>query len=158
MADLKRGSRKMSTQLSFLPKIDRKATQKRVEGALETARIYKQIGFERREISNTPSYEPRFHGPTNKTSDPAAECAVWNVNEEERIRMLTERVERALNRLSPTQREIIRRRYLEHEDALDYIICGELGLSKRTYEREKARAFYLLALMLRLEVVEKESA
>lgn len=148
----------MSTQMSFLPKIDRKETQRRVEEALETARIYSQIGFVRREIGSTPSYEPRFHGQTNKTSDPAAECAIWNANEEERIRMLTDRVEQALNRLSPTQREIIRRRYLEHEDALDYIISGEMGLSKRTYEREKARAFYLLALMLRLEVVEKESA
>jgi len=43
--------------MSFLPKIDRKATQKRVEEALETARIYKQIGFVRREMKNTPAYE-----------------------------------------------------------------------------------------------------
>jgi len=148
----------MSTQLSFLPKIDRKETQRRVEEALETARIYKQIGFVRREISNTPNYEPRYHGQTNKTSAPAEECAIWNADQEERLQSLTDRVDRALNRLSSTQREIIRRRYLESEDALDYLICGELGLSKRTYEREKARAFYLLALMLKLEVIESESA
>lgn len=148
----------MSTQISFLPKIDRKETQKRVEEALETARIYKQIGFVRRELSNTPSYEPRFHGQTNKTSAPAEECATWNVEQEERIRTLTERVERSVSKLSAKQREIIRKRYLESEDGVDYVICGELNMSKRTYEREKSRAFYMLALMLRLEVVEKESA
>jgi len=146
----------MSVQMTFLPKIDRKATQKNVEKVLETVRIYKQIGFVRREMSNTPSYELRFHGQTNKINDPAAECAIWNVDQEEKLRTLAEKVDRALNRLSPTQREIIRRRYLESEGALDYLICGEMGLSKRTYEREKARAFYLMALMLRLEVIEEE--
>ncbi|MGF9822635.1 ArpU family phage packaging/lysis transcriptional regulator [Brevibacillus agri] len=148
----------MSTQMSFLPKIDRKETQRRVEETLETARVYNQIGFVRREIGSTPSYEPRFHGQTNKTSAPAEACATWNVDQEERIKTLTERVEWAVSRLSTKQREIIRKRYLESEDAVDYVICGELNMSKRTYEREKARAFYMLALMLRLEVIEQESA
>lgn len=149
----------MSTQqISFLPKIDRKETQRRVEEALETARIYKQIGFVRREISNTPSYEPRFHGQTNKTNAPAEECATWNVDEEERVKKLTERVEWAVSRLSAKQRKIIQKCYLESEDALDYVVCGELNMSKRTFEREKPRAVYMMALMLKLEVVEQESA
>nr|WP_052520308.1 hypothetical protein [Aneurinibacillus migulanus] len=63
-------------QMSFLPKIDRKAAQNRVEEALKTARIYKQIGFVRREMKNTSAYEARYHGTTNKT-DTAADCAVW---------------------------------------------------------------------------------
>ncbi|MGG1443324.1 hypothetical protein [Brevibacillus laterosporus] len=54
----------MSKQISFLPEIDRKATQKKIEQYLEDTRIYKQIGFVRREIVNTPSYEPRLHGQT----------------------------------------------------------------------------------------------
>lgn len=143
----------MSTQMSFLPKIDRKETQRRVEEALETARIYKQIGFVRREISNTPNYEPRFHGQTNKTSAPAEECATWNVDHEERIKSLTERVEWAVSRLPAKLRRIIQKRYLESEDALDYVVCSELNMSKRTYEREKPRAIYMMAFMLRLEVV-----
>ncbi|ERI08059.1 hypothetical protein [Aneurinibacillus aneurinilyticus] len=65
--------------MSFLPKIDRRATQKRVEEALETARIYKQIGFVRREMKNTSVYEARYHDATNKTIDAAADRAVWNV-------------------------------------------------------------------------------
>lgn len=143
----------MSTQISFLPKIDRKETQRRVEEALETARIYKQIGFVRREISNTPSYDPRFHGQTNKTSAPVEECATWNVEQEERIKSLVEQVEWAVSRLSVKQRGIITKRYLESEDALDYVICSELNMSQRTYEREKPRAIYMLAFMLRLEVI-----
>ena len=143
----------MSTQMSFLPKIDRKETQRRVEEALETARIYNQIGFVRREISNTPSYEPRLHGQTNKTSAPAEDCATWNVDQEERIRILTERVEWAVTRLPSKLKRIIQKRYLETEDALDYVVCTELNMSQRTYEREKPRAIYLLAFMLKLEVV-----
>lgn len=80
-------------QILFLPKIDRKAIQKRVEEALETARIYKQIGFVRREMKNTLAYEPRYHGPTNKTTDMAAECAVWNVDKEREIEALSGRRE-----------------------------------------------------------------
>lgn len=148
----------MKDQMSFLPKINRKETQRRVESALETARLYKQIGFVRREISNTPSYEPRFHGQTNKTSSPAADCATWNVDQEERIKKLTDSVEWAVSRLSPKQREIINKRYLESGDALDYVVCTELNMSQRTYEREKPRAIYMLAFMLRLEVISDDAA
>ncbi|MCP1355505.1 ArpU family phage packaging/lysis transcriptional regulator [Aneurinibacillus migulanus] len=139
-------------QMSFLPKIDRRATQKRVEEALETARIYKQIGFVRREMKNTPAYEARYHGAANKTTDAVADCAAWNVDKEEEIRTLTERIERAVSRLGKKEREIIQLRYLEDE-SFDYIVAGEIGLSERTYTRMKARAFYKLAFMLRLEVL-----
>lgn len=149
----------MNKQLSFLPEIDRKATQKRVEDMLDTVRVYKQIGFVRREIKNTPSYDPRFHGATNLTTDQVGDNASWNVDAEQRIKEITERVDKAISRLSKKEREIIIKRYLEEEDAYDYIICGEIGMSKRSYERTKARAFYKLAFMLRLEVmVETESA
>ncbi len=74
----------MNTQLSFLPEIDRRATQRNVEQALETARVYRQIGFVRREMAKTPSYEERFHGNTNKTSDSAADFAIWNVDKEKK--------------------------------------------------------------------------
>jgi ArpU family phage transcriptional regulator len=144
-------------QMSFLPKIDRKAMQKRVEEALKTARIYKQIGFVRREIQTTPNYEPRYHGQTNKIGKPVEECAVWNVEREREIRELTERVEKAVSRLSKKEEEIIRKRYLENE-SFDYIVAGEVGLSERTYTRIKARAFYKLAFMLKLEVVIEETA
>ncbi|MED0676595.1 ArpU family phage packaging/lysis transcriptional regulator [Aneurinibacillus thermoaerophilus] len=129
-------------QLSFLPKINRRATQRRVEEALKTARIYRQIGFVCREIEMTPAYEARYHGATNKTSDQVAEFATWNVDEEERVRRLTVRVERAVKRLPKRQRQIIEKRYLEDEDVFDYIVCTELGMSESTYGRQKAKAVY----------------
>ncbi|MED0676735.1 ArpU family phage packaging/lysis transcriptional regulator [Aneurinibacillus thermoaerophilus] len=113
------------------------------------------IGFVRREIGMTPAYEAWYHGATNKTSDQVAECATWNVDEEERIRQLTERVEWAVSRLSKKEEEIIRKRYLEDE-SFDYIVAGEVGLSERTYTRVKARAFYKLAFMLKLEVLAED--
>ncbi|MCR8939400.1 hypothetical protein O0555_18990 [Brevibacillus laterosporus] len=48
---------------------------------------------------NTPSYEPRLHGQTNKTSDPVANCAAWNVDQEQEVKRLSERVEWAVSRL-----------------------------------------------------------
>ena len=47
----------MTKQLSFLPKIDRATTQEKVEGILESVRIYKQFGMMRKEMKVTPSYE-----------------------------------------------------------------------------------------------------
>ena len=43
----------------FLTKIDRAATQGKVEGILESVRIYKQFGMMRKEMKVTPSYERR---------------------------------------------------------------------------------------------------
>ncbi|MEZ2658415.1 ArpU family phage packaging/lysis transcriptional regulator [Aneurinibacillus aneurinilyticus] len=138
-------------QMSFLSKIDRKATQKRVE-----ARIYKQSGFVRREMKNTPTYKARYHGARNKTTD-TADCAVWNVNKEEETQVLTERVERAVGWLSRKEKEIIQLRYLEYR-SFNYIVAGEVGLSERTYTRMKARVFYKLVFMLKLEIIVKETA
>ncbi|MED0681078.1 ArpU family phage packaging/lysis transcriptional regulator [Aneurinibacillus thermoaerophilus] len=140
-------------QMSFLPKINRKATQDRVEHALETARVYKRIGFVRREVKNTPSYEARYHGATNLTTDQVGDNASWNVDKEEEIKRLTERVEKAVKQLPKRQRQIIEKRYLEDEDVFDYIVCTELGMSESTYGRQKAKAVYKLAFMLNLEVL-----
>lgn len=71
--------------------------------------------------------------------------------------MLTECVERAVKRLPKRQRQIIEKRYLEDEDAFDYIVCTELGMSESTYGRQKAKAVYRLAFMLNLEVLAEET-
>ncbi|WP_339063582.1 ArpU family phage packaging/lysis transcriptional regulator [Tepidibacillus marianensis] len=143
----------MDKQLFYLPEIDREATRKAVEGVLETARLYKQIGFVRRDMKNTPSYAPRFHGNTYAIGKPAEDVAVWNSDNEKRIVETSERVERAVNRLSKKEKEIVIKRYLEDDEAYDYLICHELGMSERSYRRVKARAMYKLAFMLKLEVM-----
>lgn len=147
----------MTQQISFLPEIDRKETQKKVEEVLESIRIYKQIGFIRREMKTTPAYTPRYHGQTYDVGSPAEDTALWNVEHEQEIENLEMNLDRALLRLSRIEREVIQKRYLEEEGSYDYIVHDELGMSARTYGRVKSRAFYKLAFMLRLEVVKSDA-
>lgn len=142
-------------QLAFqLPEIDRTETRRRVEEALETARLYKERGFVRREIKSTPSYEPRFHGATNAISKPVEDIATWNVDTEQRIKQTTEAVEKAISRLRNRERIVILKRYFEADpDELDSLVCHECMMSERTFGRIKARAIYNLAFMLELEVM-----
>ncbi|PGC90412.1 ArpU family phage packaging/lysis transcriptional regulator [Bacillus toyonensis] len=153
----------MTKQLSFLPKIDRAATQEKVEGILESVRIYKQFGMMRKEMKITPSYEMREHGPAYAVGKPLENVAISNIQQskrEEWLEKMAFRVEQALSRFGNStagknQRDIIVKRYLE-EDVCDYMVYNEIGMSERTYRRVKARAFYKLAFALRLEVYETE--
>lgn len=143
-------------QLSFPWEIDREATRKAVEEHLETARIYKQVGFMRREMKTAPSYEPRFHGATNAISKPAEDIGTWNVDTDERMKETQERVDRAVGRLGRLERQIIQQRYLEDDEVFDYNVFSDLHLSERKYYRVKSNAIYKLAFALRLEVYAEE--
>ncbi|PHC36763.1 ArpU family transcriptional regulator [Bacillus toyonensis] len=154
----------MTIQLSFLPKIDRVTTQKKLEGVLENVRLYRQFGMMREEMKVTPSYEIRYHGPTNDVGKPLEDVAMANIQQSEReewIKKMSFRIDQFLNRLGNSnagriQRDIISKRYLEEEDVCDYMIYNEIGMTERTYRRWKSRAFYNLAFALRLEVYETE--
>ncbi|MGH1092480.1 ArpU family phage packaging/lysis transcriptional regulator [Bacillus mycoides] len=154
----------MTKQLSFLPKIDRAATQEKLEGVLESVRIYRQFGMIRKEMKVTPSYEVRYHGPTYDVGKPLEDVAMANIQQSEReewIENISFRIDQFLSRLGngragKDQRNIIIKRYLEDEDVCDYMVYNEIGMSERTYRRVKARAFYKLAFALRLEVYETE--
>ncbi|HDR7356474.1 ArpU family phage transcriptional regulator [Bacillus cereus] len=151
-------------QLTFLSKIDRTATQEKLEGLLEEVRIYKQFGMVREEMKVTPSYEVRYHGPTNIVGNPLEDVALENIKRSEReqyLKSMSFRIEQFLSRLGngragKIQRDIINKRYLEEEDICDYMIYNEIGMAERTYRRWKSRAFYNLAFALRLEVYEVE--
>lgn len=154
----------MTKQLSFLPKIDRTATQEKLEGVLESVRIYRQFGMIRKEMKVTPSYEVREHGPTHAVGKPLEDVAIANLQQSEReewLELISFRIDQFLNRLGNgsagrIQRDIISKRYLEEEDVCDYMIYNEIGMAERTYRRWKSRAFYNLAFALRLEVYETE--
>ncbi|MDA1774258.1 ArpU family transcriptional regulator [Bacillus cereus] len=154
----------MTKQLSFLPKIDRAATQEKLEGILESVRIYKQFGMMRKEMKITPSYEKREHGPTHAVGKPLEDVAISNIQQNEREEWLEKmafRINQALSRFGngiagKNQRDIIMKRYLEDEDICDYMVYNEIGMSERTYRCVEARAFYKLAFALRLEVYETE--
>ncbi|HDR7849909.1 TPA: ArpU family transcriptional regulator [Bacillus toyonensis] len=150
----------MTKQLSFLPKIDRTATQEKLEGVLESVRIYRQFGMIRKEMKVTPSYELREHGPTHAVGKPLEDVAIANIQQSEReewLELISFRIDQFLNRLGNgsagrIQRDIISKRYLEEEDVCDYMIYNEIGMAELTYRRWKSRAFYNLAFALRLEV------
>ncbi|MDH2334268.1 ArpU family phage packaging/lysis transcriptional regulator [Paenibacillus polymyxa] len=143
-----------ATQLTLgLPVMDSEQTRRQVEEHLETVRIYRQMGLIRREVSNTPSYEPRFHGNTNAISKPAESAAVWNVDKEAELEQKSILLDKAMLRLSRKESELLRRRYLEDEDVYDYNVCSDMHMGERTFRRIKARALYKLAFGLRLEVL-----
>jgi ArpU family phage transcriptional regulator len=147
------------TQLTFLPKIDRKATQVRLEEVLENVRIHRQFGMIRNEMKVTASCEVRYHSPTNMVGKPAEDVALTNIAMSERevkLQRLSFQIDKALSRFSKNQRDIIVKRYLEDEEVFDYMVYNEIGMSERTYRRNKANAFYKLAFALRLEVYEAE--
>ncbi|WP_439741128.1 ArpU family phage packaging/lysis transcriptional regulator [Bacillus pseudomycoides] len=147
------------TQLTFLPKINRKATQARLEKILEDVRIYRQFGMIRNEMKVTASCEVRYHGATNVVGKPAEDVALANIGlsiREERLKRLSFQIDKALSRFSKNQRDIIIKRYLEDEEVFDYMVYNEIGMSERTYRRNKSNAFYKLAFALRLEAYEVE--
>ncbi|MEK4512273.1 ArpU family phage packaging/lysis transcriptional regulator [Paenibacillus sp. FSL K6-2524] len=133
--------------------IDQAATRAAVEERLEEVRQYRQIGFIRQEAVITASYEPKFHGPTNAISKPTETIAIRNVDKEAELREKSELLDKAMSKLSSPQREVIERSFLDNEGEYDFISCGEMGISDRTYRRIKASAIQILAAAMRLEVV-----
>lgn len=148
----------MHTQISFiLPEIDREKTKYAVEAALERYRFYLlQLPDEQLpKVTATYSLVPpgqnnQFHSST--------EAAVINLVDYERERdEYIEKVRKAVNRLGSKEREIIIKRYLNDEEMYDYEIYNEIGLSERRYYRQKARIFYKLAFLLRIEVYKSDN-
>lgn len=140
-----------------LPELDRKKTKEAVEEALKKYRIYKYLTFEEREASITPSYEERFHGETHQTSDQTAQVAVHNVSEQQKRKAYCERIERAVKRLPTMERFLIEERYMCQEadyitDQHVYNFVFQPPISQPTYARIRWRAFYKLALDLKIEV------
>lgn len=141
----------------FLPELDRKKTQRAVEAALEKYRIYKYLTFEEREASITASYEERFHGPTNQTSDQTANIAIHNVDAQAARKAYCERIERAVRQLPRMERFLIEKRYMaaDAKYITDYhVYCFEFQppISATTYIKIRWHAFYSLALRLNIAV------
>ncbi|MDG0056974.1 transcriptional regulator [Paenibacillus sp. P2(2022)] len=132
--------------------IDEDATFLRVEGALEKAAIYKRLGFVRKEIKNTATYEYQPSQRTNVISKPAETAAIANVDGSDRLKKTHDQVMKAIDRLRNAHQRIITTRYLESDDVLDVNVWLELNLAERTYYRLKREAMSELAYALGLEV------
>jgi ArpU family phage transcriptional regulator len=143
----------LAKQLTFmLPEIDREKTKAAVESALEKYRFYLLMVPEDKlpKVTATyslvpPSFSNEFHSSTEQ-------AAIDRIELDLARNRHIEWVLRGVNRLSKLEREIIYKRYLEDEEVFDYEIYNEIGMSERRYYRLKARIFYKLAFILRIEV------
>jgi ArpU family phage transcriptional regulator len=143
----------VGNQLSFmLPEIDREKTKEAVEAVLEKYRFYLLTIPEERLPKVTASYSLVPPTNTNAFHSSTEDVVIDKVDRAlERERYL-EWFIRGVNRLSKREREIIYKRYLEDEEVFDYEIYNEIGMSERRYYRLKARMFYKLSFILRIEV------
>ncbi|WP_110931935.1 ArpU family phage packaging/lysis transcriptional regulator [Paenibacillus bouchesdurhonensis] len=132
--------------------VDEAATRSAVIQLLEEVRQYRQIGYIRQMVNVTHNYAPRYHGATHLVSKPTEQTAIRNIDKEAELQRKSELLDQAMNGLSSTQREVIERSYLDDEREYDFISCGEMGISDRTYRRIKASALKLLAIAMKLEV------
>ena len=96
-----------------------------------------------------PAFSNQFHSSTEQ-------AVINRVDQELAQKKHIEWVLRGVNRLNKMEREIIYKRYLEDEEIYDYELYNELGMSERRYYRLKARIFYKLAFILRVEVYKSE--
>lgn len=149
--------------MSFeLPELDRRATQKAVEAALEKYRLFKYLTFEEKEASITASGEIRYHGTTGQTSDQTGSVAIYNADQQRYRAEYCERIERAVARLPKMEKFLIEERYMsaDSEYLTDYkVYCFKFQppVSERTYAKIRWKAFYKLALNINLAVVKEEA-
>lgn len=141
-----------------LPELDRKATKVKVEEHLEKYRMCKYLTFEERETSLTASPEPRYHGPTNLTSDQTGSIAIYNVDEQQKRKSFCQHTEWAVKKLPKMERSLIEQRYMseEAEYLTDYQVYNFLfqpAISEKTYSKIRWKAFYKLALNLNIVVL-----
>jgi ArpU family phage transcriptional regulator len=144
-------------QLFMLPEIDREKTKAAVESALEKYRFYLLTVPEERLPKVTATYSlvpPAFSNAFHSSTEQAV---IDKVDLEREREEYIERIRKGVNRLGAREREIIVKRYLEEEEIFDYELYNDLGMSERVYYRKKARIFYKLAFILRIEVYKLES-
>ncbi|WP_067725343.1 ArpU family phage packaging/lysis transcriptional regulator [Oceanobacillus damuensis] len=144
-------------QLTFkLPEIDREATRSAVESELEKYKMFLLMDPEDNEPNITSSFKLVPSAPSNQFHSSTEDAALNKIDQEIKRKEFISRVQRAVNRLAYQERSIIVSRYLKEEEIFDYEVYNELGFSERKYYRIKARAFYKLAFILRIEVYQEE--
>ncbi|MEK3909647.1 ArpU family phage packaging/lysis transcriptional regulator [Oceanobacillus sp. FSL W7-1309] len=140
-------------QLTFkLPEIDRDATRAAVESELEKYQMYLLMDPEEYEPKITSSFKLVPSAPSNQFHSSTEEAAIKRLDMENKRKDYLLKIQRAVNRLAYQERSLIVKRYLSDDEVYDYEVYNELGFSERKYYRLKARAFYKLAFILRIEV------
>jgi ArpU family phage transcriptional regulator len=143
----------VSKQITFmLPEIDRDKTREAVENALEEYRMCLLSVPEEKVPKITATYSLAPPAFTNEFYSSTESAAIERVDSDRAREKYIEWVRKGINRLNFKEREMIIKRYLSEEEVFDYILYNEMGMSEKTFYRFKARAFYKLALALKIEV------
>lgn len=143
-------------QISFkLPAINRTETKVAVESALEKYKMYLLMDPEENEPKITSTLKLVPTAPNNQFHSSTEDAAVNKIDQEERRKKYITWIRKAVNRLAYQERAVIINRYLIEDEVYDYEVYNELGFSETKYYRIKARAFYKLAFILRIEVYEE---
>lgn len=143
-------------QLTFLPEIDREATKKNVEGALEEYKIMLLMEPEEFEPKVTSTFQLVPPSQTNEFYSTTEDTVVNKIDTEIKRKNYINKVRKSINRLSYKERMIIIRRYLSTEHVFDYELYNELGYSESKYYEIKSDAFYKLAFILKIAVYIEE--
>jgi ArpU family phage transcriptional regulator len=144
-------------QMSFkLPEINREETKKAVEAALEKYQVYKLMEPLDYDTKITQSFSSTPSTNTNEFHSKTESLVVKKLDQEKARREYLKRIRTAVSRLAKDERSIINKRYLDDDDHFDYEVYSELGFSETKYYRVRARAFYKLAFILRIEFYKEE--
>ncbi|NBI29105.1 ArpU family phage packaging/lysis transcriptional regulator [Chengkuizengella marina] len=140
-------------QITFkLPKIDFNPTKQVVEDAFKMYRklLFKVPTEKLPKITTTYSLTPP--NQTNEFHSTTEDAAIFNVEREQYMKF----IQNAINRLNGDHRAILIQSYMSKENIKDYVIYNDLGMSSRTYYREKKEAIISIANALDIAVYENE--
>ncbi|MGG4289941.1 ArpU family phage packaging/lysis transcriptional regulator [Priestia megaterium] len=141
-----------ATQTSLIRAIDRKETKENVERAFADYRMYMMAVPDDIMPKVTPSYSILPPSNTNALYSSTEDTAIKRVDYKRKRDNFMKRVQKAVNRLSKRERELIIKTYMTYEDVYAFDVYNEMGISERTYYRWRESAFYKLAFALDLQV------
>lgn len=141
-----------------IPQIDEEAIKLKAEKLLDQYRLNLLQVPDDFLPKVTPTYSIVPPSITNEFHSSTEEAALKRLDWEIQRDKFLKRIQRAVNRLSQRERQIIVMLYMQLEEMYDYEVYAEMGMSQRSYYRAKAKALYRLAFALREEVYKKGAA
>lgn len=146
----------MSQMIFNLPQINREATREKVEEVLDKYKIFLLMEPEELQPKITSTFTITPSSMNNQFHSSTEDVAVRRIDMDKQRSDFIKKVQRAVNRLSYEERALVINRYLKKDDIYDYEVYNDLGYSQRKFYRIKARAFYKLAFIMRIEVYQAE--
>lgn len=144
-------------QLSFLRDVDGEKTKEAVEAALEKYRMYMLTVPDEFLPRVTQTYSLVPPSQTNAFHSSTEDIAVKRADFDREKYKYMEKINRAVNRLTKLQRELIVKRYMTFEELRDYDVYNDMCISESKYYRERKKAFYKIAFALGIEVYKEEA-